>query len=74
MAGMVEFFTEVGENPELAGNFVGLVAGPTADRDEILNFFKTNDYTDVVMGDVDKLMAQRHNLKNDFGLAQGADY
>ncbi|MCP4693446.1 MAG: hypothetical protein GY859_35735 [Desulfobacterales bacterium] len=74
MAGMVEFFTEVGENQELAADFIGVIGGPTPDTEEILTFFKNNDYADVGLKDVKKLIDQRNNLKENYGIGENADY
>ncbi len=74
MAGIVEFFNEVGEKPALAGNLAEVIAGPTPDKDEILKFFKDNDYEEVGEGDVAKLIEHRNNLKEDFGIGEGVDY
>ncbi len=76
MSDIKEFFNDVGgkDKKELAGGFVELMAGSAPDKDEVLDFFKKNNYDGVGMEDVDRLMKHRNNLKNEVGIDPNADY
>lgn len=74
MPGIIDFLTDVGGDRNLSGEFVGLVARPDCTQQDLLDFFRANDYGDVTAADIDKIMTQRDNIKNDFNVPHNVDY
>lgn len=74
MAGILDFLSDVGGDRNLGGAFVGVVASPDCTRQDLLDFFHTNNYADVTAADVDKLLAQRDHVKQAFDVPQNVDY
>lgn len=74
MPGILDFLTDVGGDRNLSGAFVGIVASPDCTRQDLLDFFRDNNYADVTPADVDKILAQRENIKQDFNVPQNVDY
>lgn len=74
MAGILDFLTDVGGDRNLSGAFVSVVASPDCTRQDLLEFFNANDYSGVTSADVDKILAQRENIKRDFNVPQNVDY
>ena len=74
MAGILDFLADVGGDRELASQFMYVVAGPDCTRQDLLDFFAANSYADVSDTDVDKLMAQREKIMNDFSMPGNVDY
>ncbi len=74
MRGIMEFLAEVGGNPALSSTFVSLVIKPDVDQDELLAFFRNNNYGDVTPDDVTKIMVQRNNIQAEFSVPPDADY
>lgn len=74
MAGILDFLTDVGGDRNLSGEFVSIAAKPDCTQQELLDFFNANNYRDVTAADVDKIMAERNNIKNDFNIPPNVDY
>lgn len=74
MAGILDFLTDVGGNRNLSGEFVSIVSSPDCTQQDLLDFFNANNYGDVTAADVDKIMTQRENIKNEFDVPVNADY
>ena len=74
MPGILDFLTDVGGDRALSGEFVAKIANPSCTRDDLLAFFQANNYPDVTAADVDKLLAQKANLKQEFDMPEGVDY
>ena len=74
MAGILDFLTDVGGNRDLASQFMSVVAGPDCTRQDLLDFFAANSYADVSAADVEKVMAQREQIMNDFSMPENVDY
>ena len=74
MAGILDFLTDVGGNPELAGKFMGIIASPDCTQQELMDFFKENHYADVSDADVGKVMEQREKIQSDFNMPGNVDY
>lgn len=74
MAGILDFLTDVGGDRNLSGEFVSIVASPDCTQQDLLDFFNANNYNDVSAADVDKILAERENIKNDFNVPPNVDY
>ena len=74
MAGIIDFITEIGGKPALAGEFITLISDAACTEQDLLDFFSRNEYSDVVQDDVKKLLDHRKNFKEDFGIPPQADY
>ncbi|MDJ0876329.1 MAG: hypothetical protein QNJ02_13750 [Desulfobacterales bacterium] len=74
MPGILDFLTDVGGDRQLAGEFTSIVASPDCTQQDLLSFFSANNYADVTAADVDKLLSQRENLKNEFSVPGNVDY
>jgi len=74
MAGILDFLTDVGGDRQLSGAFVSIAAKPDCTQQELLDFFDANNYRDVTAADVDKIMAERENIKNNFDVPPHVDY
>ena len=74
MAGILDFLTDVGGDRNLSGEFVSIVASPDCTQQDLLDFFNANNYGGVTAADVDKILTQRDNIKNDFNVPQNVDY
>ncbi|MDJ0811370.1 MAG: hypothetical protein QNJ48_07015 [Desulfobacterales bacterium] len=74
MAGILDFLTDVGGDRQLSGEFMSIVASPDCTQQDLLSFFSANNYADVTAADVDKLLNQRENLKNEFSVPGNVDY
>ena len=74
MAGILDFLTDVGGDRDLSATFMGIVASPDCTQQDLMEFFAANHYDGVTAADVDKLMAQRNNIKRDFNVPENVDY
>lgn len=74
MAGILDFLTDVGGDRQLSGEFVSIVASPDCTQRDLLDFFNAKNYADVTAADVDKILAERETIKNDFNVPQNVDY
>ena len=74
MAGILDFLSDIGGDRNLSGEFVSIVSSPDCTQQDLLDFFNGNNYADVTAADVDKIMTQRENIKNDFEVPPNADY
>ncbi|CAB1059251.1 hypothetical protein D1BOALGB6SA_4009 [Olavius sp. associated proteobacterium Delta 1] len=74
MAGIIDFFTDMGGDPVLAGEFITTIAEPDCTQQELLDFFDAKGYQDVTQADVGKLFDNRKKLKDDFEIPVRADY
>ena len=74
MPGILDFLTDVGGDRELACEFTTIVASPDCTQQDLLRFFSANNYADVTAAEVDKLLNQRENLKNEFSVPGNVDY
>ena len=74
MAGILDFLTDVGGDRNLSASFMGIVASPDCTQQDLMDFFAANNYDGVTAADVDKLMAQRDNIKRDFNVPENVDY
>lgn len=74
MAGILDFLTDVGGDRNLSAEFVSIVASPDCTQQDLLDFFNANNYNDVSAADVDKILAERENIKNDFNVPPNVDY
>lgn len=74
MPGMIDFLTDVGGDRSLSGEFVSIISSPDCTQQDLLDFFSAKNYNGVTAADVDKLMTQRDNIKNDFEVPPNVDY
>ena len=74
MAGILDFLTDVGGDRDLSGEFVSIAASPDCTQQDLLDFFNAKNYSDVTAADVDKIMTERDNIKNDFNVPPNVDY
>ena len=74
MAGIIDFFTDMGGKPDLSGEFVGLIAKPDCTQQDLLDFFADNNYADVTPADVAKLFDHRNKIRKDFEIPVRSDY
>ena len=74
MAGIIDFFTDMGGDAALAGEFITTIAQPDCTQQDLLDFFNAKGYQDVTAEDVGKLFANRKNLKDEFEIPVRADY
>jgi hypothetical protein len=74
MAGILDFLTDVGGDRDLSAAFVGIVASPDCTRQDLVDFFASNNYDGVTAADVDKIIAQRDTIKRDFNVPENVDY
>ena len=74
MPGIIDFLTDVGGDRDLSGQFVSLIASPDCTQQDLLDFFRANQYDDVTSADVGKIMTQRENIKAEFNVPQNVDY
>ena len=74
MAGILDFLANVGGDRNLSASFVGIVASPDCTQQDLVDFFAANNYDGVTAADVDKILAQRDNIKRDFNVPENVDY
>jgi len=74
MAGILDFLSDIGGDRNLSGEFVSIVSRPDCTRQDLLDFFGAKNYSDVTAADVDKIMTQRENIKQDFNMPENVDY
>lgn len=74
MAGIIDFFTDVGGDPGLSGEFIGTIAKPDCTQQDLLDFFADKGYNDVTQADVGKLFDHRNKIRDDFAIPARADY
>ena len=74
MAGIIDFITDIGGKPKLAGKFIKLISDAACTHQDIVDFLSDNGYKEVVQGDAAKLLRHRNKIKEDYGIPQQADY
>jgi hypothetical protein len=74
MAGIIDFFTDMGGNPGLSGEFVGIIAKPDCTQADLLEFFDAKGYKKVTPADVGKLFDHRNKIRDDFEIPVRSDY
>ena len=74
MAGILDFLADIGGDRDLSGEFVSVVSSPDCTQQDLLDFFAAKHYGDVTAADVDKIMTQRANIKQDFNMPENVDY
>jgi hypothetical protein len=74
MAGIIDFFTDMGGNSELAGKFITTIAQPDCTQQDLLDFFSDKGYQDVTKADIGKLFDNRKKLKDEFKIPVRSDY
>lgn len=74
MAGIIDFFTDMGGNPGLSGEFVGIIAKPDCTQQDLLDFFNAKGYQEVTPADVGKLFDHRNKIRDDFEIPVRSDY
>ena len=73
MPGILDFMTDVGADATLAADFAKKVSGDCTAGD-LKEFFSTNGYPNVTDADVEKILAQKANIKQDFRVPDEVDY
>ena len=74
MPGIIDFITDIGGKPALAGEFITLISDAACTEQDLLDFLHNNGYPDVVDDNVKKLLDHRKNIKDNFGIPPHADY
>jgi hypothetical protein len=74
MAGIIDFFTDMGGDSALAGEFITTIAQPDCTQQDLLDFFGDKGYQDVTEADVGKLFDNRKKLRDDFEIPARSDY
>ncbi len=74
MAGIIDFFTDMGGDPGLSGKFIGIIAKPDCTQQDLLDFFDARNYHDVTQADVGKLFDHRNKIRDDFEIPVRSDY
>lgn len=74
MAGILDFLTDVGGDRDLSSEFVRIVTSPDCTQQDLADFFAARNYGDVTAADVDKILAQRETIKQDFNVPPNVDY
>jgi hypothetical protein len=74
MPGIIDFITDIGGKPVLAGEFMKVISDAACTEQDLVDFFHNNEYPDVVKDDAKKLLDHRKNFKEDFGIPPQADY
>jgi hypothetical protein len=73
MPGILDFMTDVGADGTLAADFAAKASGDCTAAD-LKEFFDTNGYPDVTDADVQKILNQKDNIKQDFRVPEDVDY
>jgi len=74
MAGIIDFFTDMGGDPGLSGEFIGIIAKPDSTQQDLLDFFGAKGYNDVTQADTAKLFDHRNKIRDDFEIPVRSDY
>ena len=74
MAGIIDFFTDMGGKPGLSGEFIGIIAKPDCTQQDLLDFFDAKGYQEVTPADAGKLFDHRNKIRADFEIPVRSDY
>ena len=73
MPGILDFMTDVSADGTLAADFAKKASEDCTAAD-LKAFFQTHGYPDVTDADVEKILAQKEKIKQDFRVPEGVDY
>ena len=73
MPGILDFMTDVGADGALAADFAKEASGKCTAA-SLKRFFDSKGYSDVTDADVEKILAQKENIKQDFTVPENVDY
>ena len=74
MADIIDFLIAIGNDRILAGKFIEEISRPDCTHRELKDFLAGENYSDVNTDDITRLLKNRNNVKQDFGITSNLDY